>query len=178
MATIIVIDDHADNRGVLDALLTPFGHHVIEASDGAAGLALARTMSPDLIIADILMPTMDGYEFVRQLRADASIAAIPVVFYTAYFHNREARQLARECGVRHVITKPCEPAAVLPVIEAVLARKRRANTTAGPGQRFEVAQIRLSATTCRARDDLPIANQRLLAVHEGNLKLASERDPC
>ena len=179
MATILVIDDHPDNRGVMAAVLAPFGHRVIEAGDGADGLALAHAEHPDLVIADILMPTMDGYEFVRRLRAEPPIATTPVVFYTAYFHSREAHALARQCGVEHIITKPCEPEAVLRIVEAMLAGGATAASSPPKADRaFDASHVRLvSDRLSRTADDLGIANQRLMAMHEGNLKLASEREP-
>src|SRR6185295_19198274 len=90
------------------------------AADGLEALALARRERPDLVIADILMPTMDGYEFVRQLRADPAIAQIPVIFYTAYYHEQEAQALAQSCGVAHILTKPSEPELVLRTVDAAL----------------------------------------------------------
>jgi CheY-like chemotaxis protein len=88
MTTILVIDDHPTNRDLLVTLLGYRNYHVLEASNGLEGLALARAEQPDLIIADILMPTMDGYEFARQIRADSAIAQTRIVFYTATFWRK------------------------------------------------------------------------------------------
>src|SRR5919201_3519343 len=99
MATILVVDDHPTNREFLVTLLGYGGHRLLEAADGAEALAAARAEHPDLVIADILMPTMDGYELVRQLRADPSVARTPVIYYTAHFLEPEAQALARSCGV-------------------------------------------------------------------------------
>ena len=85
MATILVVDDRPLNREVLTTLLGYAGHRLLEAGDAVEGLALTRAEHPDLVIADILMPTMDGYEFVRQVRADPAIAQTPIVFYTAHY---------------------------------------------------------------------------------------------
>src|SRR6185295_4893924 len=90
------------------------------AADGLEALALARRERPDLVIADILMPTMDGYELVRQLRADPAIAQIPVIFYTAYYHEQEAQALAQACGVAHILTQPSEPEVVLRTVDEAL----------------------------------------------------------
>ena len=70
MATILVVDDLSANREVLVTLLRHHGHRLIEAADGREGLAAAQVEHPDLVITDVLMPVMDGYEFVRQLRLD------------------------------------------------------------------------------------------------------------
>ena len=101
MATILIVDDHPVNREFLVTLLGYGGHRLLQAADGAEALVLARAEHPDLIIADILMPTMDGYELVRQLRADAAIAQTPVIFCTAHYLEHEARTLAQQCGVAH-----------------------------------------------------------------------------
>ena len=69
MATILIVDDHPINRAFLVTLLSYVGHQSIEAADGAEALESVRATLPDLVIADVLMPTMDGYEFVRRLRA-------------------------------------------------------------------------------------------------------------
>ena len=66
MATILIVDDHETNRGLLTTPLGYRNHRIVEARDGAKGLERARPERPDLIIADILMPTMDGYEFTRK----------------------------------------------------------------------------------------------------------------
>jgi two-component system cell cycle sensor histidine kinase/response regulator CckA len=79
---------------LLVTLLGYRGHRLREAADGAEALEQVRMERPDLVIADILMPTMDGYELVRQLRADPTTAPIPVIFYTAHYHEQEARALA------------------------------------------------------------------------------------
>ena len=81
MAKILIADDRPINREFLIVLLGYRGHRLLEANDGAEALAIARAEHPDLVIADVLMPTMDGYEFVRQLRADRGIAQTPVVLH-------------------------------------------------------------------------------------------------
>src|SRR5437016_5637075 len=108
MAKILVVDDRPTNREFLTTLLGYGGHQLLEAGDGAEALALAKAQRPDLVIADILMPTMDGYELVHQLRADPDIAQTPVIFYTAHYREQEAQALARTCGVACVLTKPAE----------------------------------------------------------------------
>ena len=94
MAQILIAEDRAVDRRFLATLLTFHGHGVLEASDGAEALAIVLSERPHLVISDVLMPTMDGYEFVRQMRAIPAVAATPVIFYTATYHEREARALA------------------------------------------------------------------------------------
>ena len=80
MATILIVDDLAGHRAFLVALLKPHGHRLLEAADGSQALAAARAEHPDLVITDVLMPVMDGYEFVRQLRLDPATRGVPVLF--------------------------------------------------------------------------------------------------
>src|SRR2546426_8651322 len=121
MATILVVDDKPANREFLTTLLGYNGHRLLEAGDGAEALAQVRAEHPALVIADVVMPTMDGYELVRQLRSDPTIAQTPVVFYTATYHEREAQALAEACGVSHILTKPAEPETVLRIVNAALS---------------------------------------------------------
>jgi CheY-like chemotaxis protein len=109
-ATILVVDDHAPSRQFLTTLLGYKGHRLLEASDGMEALAVARAEQPDLILSDVLMPTMDGYEFVRQLRKDPLISRTKVIFCTAVYHVAQARALAAACGVLYTISKPREVA--------------------------------------------------------------------
>ena len=85
MASVVVLDDRASNRDLVAVVLRSVGHTVLEAGDGESALALARSEQPELIIADMLMPEMDGYEFVRLLRADPAVGHTRVVFYTGIF---------------------------------------------------------------------------------------------
>jgi len=75
MAVILVVDDQPSNRDVLTTLLGYYGHRVLEAADGAEELSADTREQPDLIITDVLMPTMDGYELVSRLRQDPNLAA-------------------------------------------------------------------------------------------------------
>ena len=121
MASILVVDDSASSRALLVGLLPHGGHRVREASNGAEGLGLAKVEPPDLVIADALMPKMDGYQLVRQLRTDPATANVKVIFYTAAYVEEEVHKLAEGCGVTHVLTKPAEPETILETVEAALA---------------------------------------------------------
>ncbi len=120
MAKILVADDHTANRQVIRTLLQSQGHTVVEAAHGEEALERVRTETPDLVITDILMPLMDGYEFVRQLRSDSALKEIPVIFYTANYLEAEALNLAQAYGVTQVIRKPFEPEDVLKIVNEVI----------------------------------------------------------
>lgn len=161
MAAILVVDDHPSNRKFLVMRLSHQKHRVLEANDGAEALAIVRAEHPDLVISDILMPTMDGYEFVRQLRTDPAIAHVPVIFHTAHYDKQEARDLAKSCGVAHVLMKPCEPELMFRTVEEALAAPLQV-TEPGSPQDFDQDHMRvvtnkLSQTT----DELRVSNLRL-----------------
>jgi PAS domain S-box-containing protein len=152
-------------------------HHLLEAADGLEALQLARAEHPDLIISDILMPTMDGYEFVRQLRADSVIGQTPVVFCTAHYLNREASALAKSCGVACIIYKPCALETVLRTVDAALA-SLATPTLPCQGVEFDRKHLRLLTDKIAAQaDELQTVNQKLAALLELGNRLASERDP-
>ncbi len=120
MATILIVDDRPSNRAFLNALLGFTGHRLLEAEDGAQALALARAQRPDLIITDILMPVMDGYELVQQLRMDADLRGIRVIFFSAVYAEHETKAMAARCGVATVLPKPADAQQILDAIGAEL----------------------------------------------------------
>lgn len=123
--TVLVVDDRAENRDFLRTLFNFRGWEVLEAADGEKGLALAAQRKPELIVADVVMPRMDGYDLVRQLRQNPDLAATKVIFYTATYLEDEARALAKDCGVTHVIAKPAEPEEILRIVDEVLQVEQR-----------------------------------------------------
>ncbi|WP_312510710.1 EAL domain-containing protein [Massilia sp.] len=124
MATILIVDDRPSNRTYLTALLGYTEHRLLQAADGAEALAVTRAEHPDLIITDILMPTMDGYEFVQQVRADPQLHATRVIFMSAVYSERETIAMAARCGVTTVLGKPADASQVLGAVNAELAAAR------------------------------------------------------
>ncbi|MFN3986001.1 MAG: EAL domain-containing protein [Rhodocyclaceae bacterium] len=179
MATIGVVDDVAINRELLAVVLRARGHRVVEASDGLTALEMVRRERPDLVICDILMPGMDGYAFVRALRGDPQMAATPVVFCSAHYLEPEARQLARACGVREVLTKPVEPEHILRISAMVLAERGvlPVEPPSRPVEDFDQRHARLvNSKLLDKMAELERANKRLSSLVELNLQLASEYD--
>lgn len=179
MATILVVDDLAANRRFLVTLLRSRGHQLHEAANGAEALAAARAEHPDLVITDVLMPVMDGYEFVRQLRLDPATSGIAVVFHTAHYGAREARELALSSGVSYVLTKPAEAAGVLRIVDRVLSGElmTEMRPDASPATAFDREHLRLLTDKLSENaGDLRAANARLRALINIGLELASERE--
>lgn len=109
MATTLVVDDDPTARDLIVTVLGYAGHDLRQAADGAEALIHVQATPPDLVVADLMMPTMDGFEFVHRLRENHGLALTPAMFYTATYLESEARCLASACGVTHIITKPAEP---------------------------------------------------------------------
>ena len=106
-ARILIVDDEERNRRLFAAMLEAEGYMALEAADGTQALELARQSLPDLVLLDIMMPGMDGYEVARALKADAATKAIPVVMVTA-LDDRESRLRGLEAGAEEFVTKPVD----------------------------------------------------------------------
>lgn len=115
MTTVLVVDDESDIRELLVDTLLGAGFQVIEAASGVAALERASRDLPDIVLLDIWMPGMDGYEVLRRLKGDPDTDKIPVVLLTA-MPAFEGEQVGMELGVSHYISKPWEPG----VVEAAL----------------------------------------------------------
>jgi CheY-like chemotaxis protein len=176
MAKILVVDDNAINRKLLIAQLSGDGHLTLQASDGADGLDVAREQRPQLIISDILMPSMDGYAFVRALRREPELRGTPVIFYTAHYHEREAHNLARSLGVSRVLVKPCPHAELIKAVEQVMAGVSESEPDPVP-EDFDREHLRLLTDKLSERAAaLSASNSRFGALADLSLEIASERD--
>ena len=178
MATILILDDRPANREFLVTLLGYAGYSLLEADDAEAALASVRAAPPDLVIADVLMPGVDGFEFVRQLRADPAIANTRVIFYTATYLEAEARALAEACGVMHLLTKPAEPQQILETVQLALGEDVRA-TPPPPNHEFERDHQRLLVDKLAQKvDELETLNVELeqrVAARTADLAEANTR---
>jgi two-component system cell cycle response regulator DivK len=116
---ILVVEDQEDLRGVLLTLLTGSGYEMLEAADGQAGVAKAKSDQPDLILMDIQMPVMDGYEATRQIKADPDLKATPIIAVSS-FAMKGDEEKARAAGCDHYVTKPYSPMQLLKIIRGFL----------------------------------------------------------
>ncbi len=103
---ILIVEDEEEIRNVFKSFLESAGYTVLEAASGAACLQAARARPPDLVISDVLLPGMDGYEIVRRLHGEPRLCGIPIILISGLFNDRAAIELARGFGVRHFLTKP------------------------------------------------------------------------
>src|SRR5947199_6706387 len=121
MTTILIVEDNEMNRDMLSRRLKRRGYEVLVAVDGEMGIELARTKPPDLILMDMSLPVVDGWEATRRLKADAATRAIPVIGLTAHAMAGD-RDKVIEAGCDDYDTKPVELPRLLQKIEALLAR--------------------------------------------------------
>ena len=119
---ILVVDDQEDLRGVLRDLLIGSGYTVIEAADGETGVAKAKSDRPDLILMDIQMPVIDGYEATRLIKVDPNLKPIPIVAVSS-FAMKGDEEKARAAGCDHYVTKPYSPMQLLRLIRGLLGDK-------------------------------------------------------
>jgi two-component system, cell cycle response regulator DivK len=116
---ILVVEDQEDLRGVLRTLLTGSGYSVIEAADGQAGVATALAERPDLILMDIQLPVLDGYDATRQIKAHPDLKATPIIAVSS-FAMKGDEEKARAAGCDGYVTKPYSPMQLLRVLRGYL----------------------------------------------------------
>lgn len=122
-ANILIVDDYADNRELLRLMLEAAGHHVSEAENGRTGLEMALAEIPDLILADLSMPQLDGWGLLRELRADERTRGIPCVAVTAFVDREQARNFAQSFDA--FLPKPFRRAELIEMVEHLLAARPR-----------------------------------------------------
>ena len=116
---ILVVEDTEDNRQILRDLLGMAGYDMIEANDGAEGVSQATQHKPDLILMDIQMPVMDGYEATRRIKANPELKSIPIVAVTSYALSGDEEK-ARAAGCDAYIAKPYSPRQMLAKVRQIL----------------------------------------------------------
>ena len=122
MPKILIVGDNEENRDALSRRLQRRGFQVIIATDGALGAEMARTERPDLVLMDMNMPTVDGWDATRQMKSDPATARIPVIALSAHAMSGD-RDGALNAGCMDYHTKPIELPQPLSQIEAILAQQ-------------------------------------------------------
>jgi len=120
MKNILIVDDIKVNLKVLEVLLSRNGYNTTSALSGKDALSLLQIKPADLIISDILMPEMDGFQFCRLCKLDENLKEIPFIFYSSTHTEATARKLAQTVGAKAFITKPADPAMLLKTINSIL----------------------------------------------------------
>jgi DNA-binding response OmpR family regulator len=120
--TILVADDEEDLRELVTYRLSRSGYNVIGAEDGQAAFELAAERTPDLMVLDVMMPKLDGYELTRRLRAEAALSSIPVILLTARSQESDIDR-GFEVGADDYLKKPFNPDELVARVRAVLGRR-------------------------------------------------------
>jgi CheY-like chemotaxis protein len=179
---ILSVDDKAENLYMLEALLRGHGHHVDSASDGLRALQLAGAHPYDLIISDILMPRMDGFQLCRELKKDDHFRDIPFVFYTATYTDPRDAAFALSLGADRFLVKPLEPEVFIKTIQEVVEQKMKPAVSHSEAHGVEDEAIYLKEYNARLITklekkmlDLEAANRALIDDIEERERAAMER---
>lgn len=179
---ILSVDDKSENLYMLEALLRGYGHEVHSASDGQQALQLARLSQYDLIISDILMPRMDGFQLCRELKKDPNLRNIPFIFYTATYTDPRDAAFALNLGADRFLIKPLEPEVFVKSIQEVVEQKAQAIASDGEHTHAEDEAIYLKQYNARLITklekkmlDLEAANRALIDDIEERERAGRER---
>ncbi len=167
MKRALIVDDIKENLYLLESLLKGYGYATVTASNGAEALGLALKEPPDIIIADILMPVMDGYTLCREWKKDKVLKNIPFVFYTATYTHPKDGEFAMSLGADKFIIKPQEPEDFMAMIEQVLSEFRNGKIPASqPPELSEISMLKeYNETLIRKMED------RMLKSEEAEKKI-------
>jgi two-component system, cell cycle response regulator DivK len=123
MPKILLVEDNEMNRDMLSRRLIRSGYEVVLAVDGAQGVAMAASDSPDIVLMDMSLPVLDGWEATRRLKADPATRSLPVIALTAHAMAGDEKK-AREAGCDDFDTKPVEYTRLLSKIEGLLQKRK------------------------------------------------------
>ncbi|MBB3040752.1 response regulator [Nocardioides sp. LMS-CY] len=121
MARILVADDDVDIRELVEFKLSTLGHDVVAVADGGAALDACRAERPDLAVLDVMMPGVSGLDAIREIRADAALADLPVILLTARAQESDV-ETGFDSGADDYITKPFSPRELASRVQALLSR--------------------------------------------------------
>ncbi len=166
---ILIVDDNAEDRTILRHYLNRFAGEILEAPDGAEGLAIARSGRPDLIISDALMPNVDGFEFLREIRRSTDLRDIHFIFYSAVYTGSRDQELAMALGADAFLVKPLEPEDFLSQLKNLLdglngSEKRRMSELMAEDEKYlrKYSQMVAARLEDKVRE-LNMANRALTA---------------
>jgi class 3 adenylate cyclase len=142
-ARVLVADDNPANVDILETRLAAHGYEVLTAADGDEALGLAREAQPDLILLDVMMPKLDGFEVCRRLKADADLPFMPVILVTARAESRDV-VTGLEAGADEYLTKPVDQAALVARVKSMLRIKALHDQVQAQARRLEAQAAELA----------------------------------
>ena len=164
---ILVVDDKEENIYLLETLLKGSGYEVASAGNGAEALEKLKKDSIDIIISDILMPGMDGFQLCRECKKDEKLKRIPFIFYTATYTEKKDEEFALNLGAERFIRKPLDPVAFMEILEEIIAEYKKRTLTA-PKKPIPDDEIYLAEYNKRLVKKL---EKKILDLNEANKKL-------
>ncbi|MBA7562733.1 response regulator [Candidatus Atribacteria bacterium 1244-E10-H5-B2] len=184
---ILIVDDIEENLYLLESILKGSGYEVVTAKDGVEALSRLKEESIDMIVSDILMPRMDGFQLCRECKKDENLKKIPFIFYTATYTEKKDEEFALSLGVEKFIVKPQEPEVLLKILEEVIEGYRK-GTLVAPKELIKEEEIYLTEYNKRLITklekkvlDLEKSEKRLQKTMEDTIytigKIAETRDP-
>jgi len=178
VATILIVDDDADNRYLLETLLQSHGHATGSARNGAEALQVAYSQNFDLILADILMPVMDGFSLCRVWKQDPRLFRIPFAFYTATYVEAKDEQFALDLGADRFLLKPLPPETILQEVQDLLVRRIPIRPEPGPSVEDSTFTAEYNRVLTRKLEKKLADNERLEARNAqlGKILAASQND--
>lgn len=135
---VLIVDDDLDTLKLVGLILQRHGYGIVAANGGVSALAKAAADKPDLILLDLMMPDLDGYEVARRMRADAALAHIPIIMFTAKT-MLDDKVAGFEAGADDYLTKPTHPSELIAHVKALLARTQGSRAAAAPPTAFWAA---------------------------------------
>ena len=177
---LLIVDDDENGLLVLERSLRHCGFDLDTATNGKIALSKAELQKPDLIISDILMPEMDGFEFCRRIKQDEELKDIPFIFYTATYTEANERKLAMSIGARHFLIKPMPFDELLEIVKQTLEEKQSApldqtTTDVDPDSSVERHETILTNKLAKKVKQLELEQQKLLKLNEELEQRVDER---
>ncbi|MCE1253215.1 MAG: response regulator [Anaerolineae bacterium] len=184
MRKILIVDDNAQNLYMLEVLLKTHDFEVQSASNGLIALDLARSQTPDMIISDILMPSMDGFSLCHACKADETLRNIPFVFYTATYTEPKDETFAYNLGADRFIVKPVAPDELLNLLQEVFENSQN-QSQAAPLQNHskesqyykEYNEVLISKLEDKMMQ-LERANKRMTSLYQASCELVTYKSPA